>query len=179
MISYTDYTGITLAETQRQLLVARKSSISQSKHLAQALKEKNDLLALQGGQLRSDKAALESLVRYYEGALKRSQMDLSALQIRYDELLRKSNENSVIHDLWRNAKPKFRVGQYVVALTNNSKWDSVNGEPYRIDKAVVRITSVTTNIFPKGSPFCYSHNGKEGDYSIPEVWFRALRPEEI
>ncbi len=84
-------------------------------------------------------------------------------------------------------QPKFRVGQYVVALTNNPKWDSANGEPYRIDKGIVRITKITPTGQPfsewetskTASKFCYSHNGKEGDYSIPEVWFRALRPEEI
>ena len=169
--------------TRKDLLdeIRRIRDISelQSKHLAEALKEKNDLVH-----------RLECHDQTASGW--RKQVD--DLQARYDELARRMGEN-LYYDLGRYfvapqtliepAKPKFRVGQFVMALDHNPKWDptfpSTNKEPYRIDKAVVRITRA----IPVGKPsalssdFYFSHDGVQGNYSIPEVWFRALRPEEI
>jgi len=196
--------------------IVRLSGISQtqSKHLAQALKEKNDLavaledearggqksygsIAAENNRLGLEIIRLNDISETWRSRIDGLKLQRDDIQVRYDELVRRMGEN-LYYDLGKHfinpnnfwgsgldrpvpvpAKPKFRVGQFVMALTNNPKWDSVNGEPYRIDKAVVRITQFTTSNFPKGSPFCYSHNGKEGNYSIPEVWFRALRPEEI
>jgi hypothetical protein len=195
MKQYTDYSGITLAETQRQLLVARKSSIRQSEQLALALKEKNDL-ANQGIGLKvaAIRAECDQLWRSRVDGLKLQRDDLQA---RYDELVRRMGENlyynlasqfynpsmlmSPVATVPEPAKPKFRVGQYVMVLQNNPKWDSANGEPYRIDREVVRITRVEPAIAPpkSASKFVYTHSGKEGNYLIPEVWFRILREDEI
>ena len=172
-------------------------SETQSKHLAQALKEKNDL-ANQGIDLKV--AAIRAECdRVWQSRVDGLKLQRDDLQVRYDELARRMGEN-LYYDLgkyfinpnnfWGSgldrpvpvpAKPKFRVGQYVMVLQNNPKWDSANGEPYRIDREVVRITCVEPSgcLTKSASKFVYTHSGKEGNYLIPEVWFRILREDEI
>jgi len=142
----------------------RCNSETQSKHLAEALKEKNDLAARNCAikqQLDLERNRCEE-AEWHSQATKEQKDDL---QKRYDTLVDR-----------QPALPKFRVGQFVMSLGPNPKWDSTNGTPYRIDKAVVRITRV---VFVGTAKPYYIHSGLNGNSSIPEVWFRALRPEEI
>jgi hypothetical protein len=69
-------------EISRLMLI----SAAQSKHLAQALKEKNDLQHLIDGQLASNVKDANERTSWLEDRLKVAQLDLSAVQQRHREM---------------------------------------------------------------------------------------------
>lgn len=83
-------------------------------------------------------------------------------------------------------EPKFRVGQYVMELDSNPNWTSNwSPAPYKIDKRIVKIEKVLEANIANGMKAGNATSNHWYEYTpashgpLPEVWFRALRSEEV
>lgn len=74
----------------------------------------------------------------------------------------------------KRIKSKYRVGQVVMTLDHNPKFTGPHTDPqYRIDKSIQTIERVW-----QGEDKLIWYGFKNTNQQLPEIWMRALRPEE-